>query len=136
VTQLEQGFTGGAKQGFEKQPGVALGQSSQLCRQGEDDVEVLHREQALTACSNPPLLGETLAETAMAIAAGIVGWMLSSAVAAHVQVATECGGPTARDCGQGLPLRSGQADLLLELGAVPPHDVAHVEAWPPGGCRA
>ena len=80
---------------------------TQLGRQGEDDVEVVGRQQPLLAALQPTVRGQSLAFGAMSVAAGIVRRALEAALTAHVQMATEGGSATALDVAKHAPLLDG-----------------------------
>ena len=89
ATEGHDGLGGGDEEQVEQRDGVLADQGPQLRRQGEDDVEVAHRQRALHARRDPSRLSQGLALGAMAIAARVVDGVLVAAPAAHVAVPTE-----------------------------------------------
>jgi hypothetical protein len=67
-----------------------VGHLGNRCRQGEDDVEVLHWEQVGLPVGQPFGASEPLALRAVPIAAGIICDPRVPAVAALLDMATEC----------------------------------------------
>ncbi len=57
--------------------------------QGEDQMEIGHRQELGRACLDPALLGQRLAFRAVAVAAGVVTRHFCVAVITHFQMATE-----------------------------------------------
>jgi hypothetical protein len=86
-----------------------LGERVQGMRQGEDDVEVLHRQQFCLAGREPPLLSERLALRAVPVPTGVVGDPERPALLARFRVAAQGGGPAGPDGPEGAVLPPGQA---------------------------
>lgn len=99
-------------------------------RQGEDDVDVVHREKLRESGVEPPLIGEGLALRAVAVAAGAPDKTLLAAVGAHLAMSSEGRGAAALDGAQGGELLAGQSSGGAKTIAVSPDDVRELEPTP------
>jgi len=89
-------------------PGVSLGQGVEFVGEGEDEVEVIHREQLLAAGRQPSLLCESLAFRTMTVAAGVVDDPHAPTRVALQSVAAEGGCAAPLDGAHGAKLTSGK----------------------------
>src|SRR5690606_21430601 len=119
LTELEQRFSGAAKQRIEDGPRHFSAQSSHLARHREDDVKVPHGQEPFRARSYPPLLCQALALWTVSVATGVVRWLLMSARATHFEVVAEHRRATPLDGGEHTLLGSTPPMLAFELGSVP-----------------
>ena len=88
-TEGLQGLRGRLKQEVVDHLRVSLGDRVDLMGQGEDQMEIGHRQELGRACLDPALLGQRLAFWAVAVAAGVVTRHFCAAVITHFQMATE-----------------------------------------------
>lgn len=72
VSEIEQGFRGGCKEGVEEPQTVVHGQGPELAGQGEDGMEVVSGQEALFALGDPFGLSQALALRAVTVSAGVV----------------------------------------------------------------
>ena len=125
-----QGVGGHAEQQSVEQHGVVKRQCHQRFGQGEDEVEVLDRQQLLLACLDPQGALEGAALGAVAVAAGVVADLDMVAVVALIDVAAEGAGATARDVAH-RPVLLGTELVLLAVGVpVAAEDVRDLVAGP------
>ena len=126
-----QGLGGGAEQDVEHDPAVAERDGGDLRGQGEDHMEVGHRQDVGGARLAPAVGGETLARGAVAIAAGVVQRMLAPAPFASVHVPAEHGGPARLDRAHDLePASIEPAGHALSVGAARvAEDLCHAGAF-------
>ena len=86
-TEGLQGLRGRLKQEVIDHPWVSLGKRVDLVGEGEDQMEIGHRQELCTAGLDPALLRQRLALRAMAVAAGVVTRHFCAAVITHFQMA-------------------------------------------------
>jgi hypothetical protein len=77
--ERQQRLGGALEQQVEDEGAVALGQLVQLAGQSEDDVEVVHRQDAIEPLLHPARSAQRLALGAVAVTTGIVGGPLEAA---------------------------------------------------------
>ena len=88
-TEGLQGLRGRLKQEVVDHLWISLGERVDLVGQGEDQMEIGHRQELCTACLDPTLLGQRLALRAMAVAAGVVTGDLRPTAITRLQMAPE-----------------------------------------------
>ena len=88
-TEGLQGLRGRLKQEVIDHLGVSLGERVDLVGEGEDQMEIGHRQELCTACLDPALLGQRLAFWAVAIAAGVITGDLPPTAITGLQMAPE-----------------------------------------------
>jgi hypothetical protein len=101
------GFRHAAKQQIVATLLVTVNQRIQFLRNGKHDMEISNIQQIRLPRINPAFFCESLALWAVAIAAGIVGRPLISAVWALVQMPAEPGRPAVADCIPRFTLNNG-----------------------------
>jgi hypothetical protein len=111
------------------------GDGGERPRQGEDDVEVRHRQQVGLAFGEPDPGRRALAFGAVAVAAGVVAHRQVPAVVAARDMAAEHGGAAGLDGRHDLELAEAQMPGMgtaegLAMGA---QDVGHLQGWPRHG---
>jgi len=89
AAHVMQRLEGGVEEHRIAAPAVGEEEGMQRLGHGEDQMEVLHRQEAALLGLDPPSLLEVLALGAMAVATGVVQGDFASAVVAHKQVATQ-----------------------------------------------
>lgn len=108
-------------------------------RQGEDDVEILDRQQMFGLTVEPLGPGQGLAFGTMAVATGVVGDAVMTAVEAMLDMPAQGGGAAGSQVTQRLVLRAGQPTAMLgpKGFAVLPKDIRHLHRRPrgSGGCH-
>ena len=132
---LPQGLRGGPEQQVVDDPRVLQGDRAEGRREGEDDVEVLDREQLGRPGLDPPRRLGGLALGAVAVAARVVGDLPVAAPVAVLDVPAQGRRAAAGQVGQGTPLlrREGVAVGVEERVPVGPDDVGHLEPGPGHG---
>ena len=136
---------GGPEEDVEQGALVLQGDGGDLLGEREDQVEVLAREQLVTALLEPRFAGGPLALGAVAVAARAVAETAVAAAVALLDLAAEGGGAAELDGGQDAPLQGGQGhgEAGLEGLAVAAEDVRDFERRaahragresPPTGC--
>lgn len=125
-SDLEERLRGGAEENRIDDLFVSQGESGDLGRHREDDMEVGDREKLRFPLREPccALMAET--GGAMAIAAGVVGWALGAARVATIKVSPERGrmaAPQGRQDGV-LRRRNPRASRVEQGGTEPVNDVA------------
>ena len=122
---------GGSEQGAVDFALVLQCQRRQLCRQGEDDVEIGDRQQILAAVFQPLGALLRLALRAVAIAAGVVRYAYLTTGIASIDVAAELGGTTGCEIAHdALPgLRHPQARHATIGSGQGTDDVGDLERW-------
>ena len=103
-----------AEQQFVERARVASGQTIQIVRQGEHQVEIWHRQQLAVPRGKPCFLGARLASRAMAVAAGVQHVTQRAAMIAAFDMPAERLGAAGDNCPPCLRLGDGQ----LERGLV------------------
>jgi hypothetical protein len=88
-TEGLQGLRGRLKQEGIDYLRISLGERVDLMGQGEDQMEIGHRQELGRARLDPALLGQRLALRAVAVAAGVITRHFCAAVITHFQMATE-----------------------------------------------
>jgi hypothetical protein len=103
--------------------------AAELPRQGEDDVEVRHRQQQVALPLEPAACGGVAAAGAGPVMARVRQHMLTAARGAHGEMAAERTGATARDGIEraDVPLRHGRAVPNQVVSSVPDDDVGQTE---------
>ena len=126
---LAQGAGGGPEEDVEEGALVLQGDGGELLGEREDQVEVLAREQLVTALLEPRFAGGPLALGAVAVAARAVAEAAVAAAVALLDLAAEGGGAAELDGGQDTPLHGGQGhgEAGLEGLAVAAEDVRDFE---------
>ena len=126
-----EGSGGGSEQGAVDFALVLQCQRRQLCRQGEDDVEVGDRQQILAAVFQPLGALLRLALRTVAIAAGVVGYAQLTTGIAGIDVATKLGGTTGCEIAEDalLGLRHPQSRHPAIGRGQGTDDVGHLERW-------
>jgi hypothetical protein len=89
AAHVMKGLEGGLEQHRVAAPAVGQEEGMQRLGHGEDEVEVLHREEAALLGLDPPSLLEVLTLGAVAVATGVVQGDFARAVVAHKEVATQ-----------------------------------------------
>src|SRR5512139_3118634 len=117
-----------AEQEVIQDPLVHDGQGIELGGDGEDHVEVLHRQEVLCSCLYPLLLAEGLALGAVAVPAGVVGDLDMAAVLAPVLVPAKSCRPAGLDGAHGAQVVARQWMGVSVLRAVPAEDIRHLDA--------
>jgi hypothetical protein len=84
---------------------------------------MLGGQEACRTRGDPLFLPERLAFGAMPVSAGIVGWVLVSAMGAHVEMASNFRRPTKLDGRKHSALRGAQVYSSFELGSMSADDV-------------
>jgi hypothetical protein len=121
--------------GFEQQPVhfglILVGDGSDLCRKGEDDMEVGDREQFRLARIEPFLSSRPLTLVAVAIPSRVVGNTRMCAVLAALDMTAERSRATNLDRRHDAPL--GKADVA-GVGRAPritvaAEDIRHLQLW-------
>ena len=107
--------------------GVVARQGDQVMRQGEDDVEVLDRQQLKLAGVDPGRSLTPAALGAVAVATAVVADLGVSAMVAFIDVATECRGPAFLDVRHGLVLLGGEDVRLPIVVAIGAEDIGDLE---------
>jgi hypothetical protein len=130
--ELLQGSSGGAEEQVIEPARVDADQGAQGVRQGEDDVEVRHRQEQRLLRHQP--LGSLGALTlrAVAIAAGVIGDVLGPTVFALLHVPTQGRRPTALDGAEDAPLLHRDVVARTKAGAAAADHARHLESWPTG----
>ncbi len=102
-------------------------------RQGEDDVEVRHRQQLGLPGREPFGAGQPLALRAVAVAAGVVGDAGRAAIVALLDMAAERRRPARRDGAHDAPLDAAEmAGMRLPKRlAVAAEDIRHLQSRTP-----
>ena len=113
-------------------PLVPVGDLRDLGRQGEDDVEILHRQQVLGARRHPVARRRSLTLRAVPVLAGVVGDVMVAALGAARHMPAERLGPAGLDRRHHLEL--GEADMP-RIGLPPrrtmgAEDVSDLQLWP------
>ena len=126
-----EGSCGGSEQGAVDFALVVQRQRRQLCRQGEDDVEIGDRQQILAAVFQPLGALLRLALRTVAIAAGVVRYAYFTTAIAGIDVAAKLGGTTGCEIAQdALPgLRHPQARHATIGSGQGTDDVGDLERW-------
>jgi len=111
---------------------VLEGDLGDLLGEGEDDVEVLHRQEICLPGLQPVGTGHGLALGTVPITARVVGNLFVTALVATLDVTAECCGSTGCQTTENSLL--GRRDTItpdLEKGlAVSADDVGHLQVWP------
>ncbi len=125
-----QGLGGGAEEDIEDGSAVAGHDPGQLAGQGEDDMEVRHREDVGGARLHPAACGAALAGRAVPIAAGVVDGMFARTAFALVEVPAQRRGPAALDSGHDLAAAGIEAagEAVAEGGTGVAEDLRHAGA--------
>src|SRR5262247_2423852 len=93
-SHLQQGLGSRPKEQVIDDSLVLPRQKTELFRQGENNVEIAHRQEFLSTRLHPLGSGRSLAFWTMTIAARVVGDLLMAALIALVDVAAQSGSPT------------------------------------------
>jgi len=111
---------------------VLIGKIAQLLGQGEDDVEVVDREELRLAGFEPALRGTRLALRTVAVATGVVGVAIRVAPLTVQLMAAEFGRSAALDRRQDFQLPHAQVPGLTQPPgrAVSAHDVGDLQRRP------
>ena len=134
--QLDERWRRGPEQDVVEVFLVAADERSPLLGQGEDAMQVGHREEFLPPLFQPGFGVVVVARGTAAMAAGVVDIMLAATVVTWVQVPPQ-GLRAAGEAVRYGPTVAGQqrfAKLVQGLAAVPPSDVRHL--WHDGLQRA
>lgn len=128
------------KQQVVQLPFVLKDNRRQRFRQGEDDVEILDRQQVCPLCFQPFRSRGGLAFGTVAITAGVIDRLLMAAAVADFQVSTEGRRPAGRQSAQDASLRKRHqlAAFTEEIVLISADHVAHFESRPATGgtnCR-
>src|SRR5215831_12991221 len=129
---LEQGLGGGVEQKIVEDLLVDQGQTPEMMRDREDDVNIRDRQQFALPGSNPTVARPTLTLGAMAIATTIKGEGAIAAARTLVTMSAQCRGATACDGQEHFamapvnPAATG-ADKAIALCA---NDIGHLQRWP------
>jgi hypothetical protein len=114
---------------------VAIGQGQQRMRQREDDVHIRHVEELALTRVQPALASLGLALGAVAVPTGVIGDGPMPAGDAPIEMATECGGPTARDGPEYRSLLHAQPRMLLDEGvSLRVENIGHLHGGPTHDC--
>ena len=126
-----QGLGHGLEQDAEDDPAVAEADGGDLRWQGEDHVEVGHRQELGDARLAPALGGHPLASRAVAVATGVVERMLAPAAVTGVDVPAEQSGAARLDGAHDLEPDGVDAPFaaLTESGAGAAEDLRHAGAF-------
>src|SRR5450755_1374461 len=98
---------------------------------GEDHVHVLHRQQFLSAFSEPVITSVGLAFWTMPGAARVEGGGLIAALATTIQVSTERGRAAVLDSEEYAEVKPGQPGSVLfnKTVAMRANDIGHLKGW-------
>jgi hypothetical protein len=121
----------GAEQDLVNHLRVAEGHGGELVGHGENDMEVLDRQQLRLSVGEPLGALELLALGAVPVAAGVVGDLPPSALSALLHMAALCGGAAGRNVVKHAPFDGGEVTVSggEEIIPVCPNDVGHLERW-------
>ena len=131
AAELAQRGRCGGEQQFIDCARIALGERVELVRQGEDEVEVGHRQELGAPSGEPAFLRQRLALGAVAVAAGVVDVVGLAAVIAAADLTPQGGGAAALDRAQRAVLHPGQALTGEERRGVRAHDVGEFDLHRP-----
>ncbi len=98
-------------------------------RQGEDNVEIRHRQESGLACGEPVVTRGGLALRAMPVAAGVVGNADRAAVATSFDMSAQRGGPAKLDRTHDTSFAASEmAGMVMAIGgAVKTEDVRQLD---------
>ncbi len=132
---VQQGLRGGPEQQVVDNPRVLQGERAESRRQGENDVEILHRKQLGGAGLDPPRRLGGLALGAVAVAARVIRDLPVSAPVARLDMPAQGRRAAAGQVDQGTALLRGEGiPVRLEEGvAMSPDDVGDLDPWPVHG---
>jgi hypothetical protein len=130
-------LSGGAEQDRIDGGLVLEGDLARQRRQGEDDVEVWHRQQFGLSVREPFGACQPLALGAMAVAAGIVGDTCRAAIIALLDMPAECCRPARRDGAHYAPLDAAEmpGTCLPKRLAVAAEDIRHLQSRSHGAAQ-
>src|SRR4051794_30529552 len=129
---LQQGCGAGTEQEVVDDLLILQGQPRQLVWDGEDDMNVVDRQQFLAAPGEPLVASVGLALWAVPGAAGVERDGFVAALQAAVEMTAERCGAAVLDGGQHAEMEPGQpgSALLHEAVAMSTDDIGHLEGWP------
>jgi hypothetical protein len=126
---FEESLGDGVEEPVVERPGLAPEEGAELLGDGEDQVEVRHRQELGHARLDPACRGQGLALGAVAVTARVVDRMLVAALRAAVEVATQGRRPAGLDrCEDPAVLPAERLPVHVEETlAEPANDVGHLE---------
>ena len=89
AAKLKQGFTDGFKEKAEQNLFMGEDQPVKLVRQSEDQMEIAHGQKLRGLLFKPLCLGQRLAFRAVAVTAGVIGWVLKAARVALLEMPSQ-----------------------------------------------
>jgi len=125
-----QGPCGGGEQGLVGDLGIACDERKERMIEGEDDVEVAHRQKIAPPGVQPSRSLHRATGGAVRIVARVPQEMLVPAVVALLNPATECGRATLLDVQHRLPLGGRQVVVRAVLRPVLAEDLRHGRTGP------
>ena len=128
LAQFPEGLGNRPEQQIIQDPLIHDDQGIELCGDGEDDMEVLNRQEVLSSRLDPPLFLQSLALGAVAVPAGVVGDLDVPAVLAPVCMPAQSSRPADLHGTHDPQVMQRQAVGFPVLRAVPAEDIRHLDA--------
>jgi hypothetical protein len=125
--QGKEGVGGGFKKEGEYLGAIVPREAVQLAREGEDEVKIMNRQDALKASLDPSGLIKCLAFWAMAIPARVVGGFLETAVGTAIDVTAKGDRPAGDDRAGNIVLGKSQSVEFAIVVEVVAKDVRHLD---------